>query len=250
MSTDLTLGLAGKVAIVTGAAGDIGRSTVNLLLAHGVNIVAEDVKPSVSELEQDARVTAFVGDLCEEETARRAVALAVERFGTLDILVNNAGRHLNKSTLDMSVTDWDNVLNTNARGTFLHAREALRVMVERGEGAIVNVASISSVIGIADQVAYAASKGAIAQITKALAVEFGSRGIRVNAVAPGVVVTGILDGLVPDGRSMLAGMGYKHVLGRVGKPEEIADTIAYLASPRASFITGAIVMVDGGYTAM
>jgi NAD(P)-dependent dehydrogenase (short-subunit alcohol dehydrogenase family) len=123
-------------------------------------------------------------------------------------------------------------------------------MVDRGAGAIVNVASISSVIGIANQVCYAASKGAIAQITKALAVEFGDRGIRVNAVAPGVVVTGILDGIVADGRARLAGMGAKHALGRVGKPEEIADVIAYLASPRASFITGAVVMADGGYTAI
>ncbi len=250
MSIDLTLGLAGKVAVVTGAAGDIGRKTVALLAAHGVRVVAEDRKPAVSALSVDGRIATLVGDLADEETARRVVALAVERFGTLDILVNNAGRHLSKSALDTSAADWDSVMNTNARGTFLHAREALKVMVERGEGAIVNVASISSVVGIADQVCYAASKGAIAQITKALAVEFGTRGIRVNAVAPGVVVTGILDGIVPDGRAVLASKGDKHALGRVGQPEEIAEVIAFLASPRASFMTGALVMADGGYTAM
>jgi NAD(P)-dependent dehydrogenase (short-subunit alcohol dehydrogenase family) len=250
MNIDRSLGLDGKVAVVTGAAGDIGRCTVELLSAHGVRIVASDIKPAVSEIERDGKIVSLVGDLREEETARRAVALAVDRFGTLDILVNNGGRHLSKPTLETSLADWDAVLNTNARGTFLHAREALRIMVDRGAGAIVNVASISSIIGIANQVCYAASKGAIAQITKALAVEFGDRGIRVNAVAPGVVVTGILDGIVADGRARLAGMGAKHALGRVGKPEEIADVIAYLASPRASFITGAVVMADGGYTAI
>ncbi len=248
---DLTLGLAGKVAIVTGAAGDIGRRTVELLNAHGVKIIAEDIKPEVSGLDQQDQIVTLVGDLADEATAQKAVALALERFGKLDILVNNAGRHQSKSSLDVSVADWDSILNTNARGTFLHSREALRVMVKQGEGgAIVNVASISSVIGIAEQVAYTASKGAIAQITRALAVEFGPFGIRVNAVAPGVVVTGILDGVVPDGRNVLASTGDKHALKRVGDPEEIADVIAYLASPRSSFITGAIVMADGGYTAM
>jgi NAD(P)-dependent dehydrogenase (short-subunit alcohol dehydrogenase family) len=250
VSIDLTWGLAGKVALVTGAAGDIGRATVELLVAHGALCVAEDIKPSIAELAVAGKVVTLQGDCSEEPVARRAVELAKEHFGTLDILVNNAGRHLAKSILDTTADEWDNVLKTNVRGAFLHSREALRLMAERGSGVIVNVASISSVIGIADQCAYAASKGAVAQLTKALAIEFGGRGIRVNAVAPGAVVTGILDGIVPNGRELLASFGGKHALGRSGQPEEIAAVIAFLASPRSSFVTGALLMADGGFTAM
>lgn len=250
MTTDLSLGLQGKVALVTGAAGDIGRKTVESLSAQGALVVAEDRKPEVADLAEGGRIVTLVGDLADEATAVKAVALAVEQFGGLDILVNNAGRHLSRPALETTAADWDGVLNVNARGTFLHSREALCVMAPRGAGVIVNVASISGVVGIADQVCYAASKGAIIQMTKALAVEFGRRGIRVNVVAPGVVVTGILDDVVPNGRERLASRGDSHALGRVGTAEEIADVIAFLASPRSSFITGAVVMADGGYTAM
>ena len=249
MSADW-IGLAGKVAIVTGAAGDIGRSTVELMVEHGVHVVAEDIKPAVSELTRSGRVVALCADCAEEETAIRAIALAKQHFGTVDILVNNAGRHLAKPILDTSAAEWDAVLRTNVRGAFLHSREALRVMSEAQSGVIVNVASIASVVGFADQVAYAASKGALAQLTKALAVEFGKRGIRVNAVAPGAVVTGLLDGLVPNGRALLASFGDRHALGRSGEAHEIAAAIAFLASPQSSFITGAILMADGGFTAM
>jgi hypothetical protein len=250
MSADAAFGLNGKVAIVTGAAGDIGRKTVELLLSCGANVIAEDIKPAVDDLAQDGRVVTLVGDCAEEDTAQRAMILARQHFGTVDILINNAGRLLAKSILDTTADEWDGILRTNVRGAFLHSREALRWMAQCGSGVIVNVASISSVIGIADQCAYAASKGAVAQLTKALAVEYGGRGIRVNAVAPGAVVTGILDGIVPNGRELLASFGVKHALGRSGQPEEIAAVIAFLASPLSSFVTGAILMADGGFTAM
>lgn len=250
MSFDLTPGLAGKVALVTGAAGGIGSKTVELLAAHGAFVIAEDIDPEVMALEQKGRIAAFVGDVADEDTAIQAVALAVERFGTLDILVNNAGKTMNKGLLDMSVADWDSIMAINARGNFLHSREALRVMVPRGEGAIVSVASIVSVVAMKETAVYAASKGAIMQLTKVIAVEFGGAGIRANAVAPGVIETDILRGIVEDSRATLKSYGPQQPLGRVGQPEEIAEVIAYLASPRASFITGTLVVADGGYTAL
>lgn len=249
MTPEMASDLEDKVALVTGAAGDIGRCTVERLRAHRCRIVATDVRPGVESLAEAGRIACVCGDLRQEQTAERSVRTALDQFGALDILVNNAGRHLLRPTLETSSAQWDEILEINARGTFLHCREALKVMSERGSGAIVNVASISGVIGIAGQAAYAASKGAIVQMTRVLAVEFGSRGIRVNAVAPGAVVTGFLEGEAPDSRALLASFGPQHPIGRSARPEEIADVIVFLASPRASFMTGAIVMVDGGFTA-
>lgn len=250
MNVDTTLGLDGKVAVVTGAAGDIGRATVALLRAHGMRVVAEDLNPAVANLAESGYVAPLIGDVSQEETARAAVESALRDFGQLDVLVNNAGRTLNKSVLDTSVDEWDAILATNARGNFLHSREALRVMVKQRSGTIVSVASIVSSVGMPDLAAYAASKGAIAQLTKVLAVEYGKLGIRVNAVAPGVVETNILAGIVEDSRATLARYGHLHPLGRVAQPAEIADVIAWLSSPRASFVTGALIMADGGYTAL
>ena len=242
---DLTLGLSGKVAIVTGAARGIGRSTVELLTAHGVQVIAEDIDPAVNDLTELGRVVAVIGDCAEEASAVRAVQLAQESFGKLDILVNNAGRTLNKSLLETSAEDWDRIMAVNARGYFLHAREAVRAMLATGGGSIVNVASV-----VKTTAAYAASKGAIAQLTKVIALEYGEQGIRVNAIGAGVIETDILAGIVENSRATLASYGHLHALGRVGQPEEIAQTVAWLASPRSSFVTGALVMADGGYTAM
>ncbi|WP_205699472.1 SDR family NAD(P)-dependent oxidoreductase [Conexibacter sp. SYSU D00693] len=246
MATTTAYGLTGRVALVTGAARGIGRATAELLRERGARVVATDRADAVHDLAADDVATA-TGDVADEAAASAAVGLALERFGRLDVLVNNAGRTLNEPVTETTVEDFDRILAINARGTFLHARAAFTAMDDGG--AIVNVGSVSSVVAFETQVAYAASKGAIAQITRVLALEGGRRGIRANAVLPGVIDTDIMEGVVEDGRAMLASFGDAHPIGRIGRPEEVAEAIAFLASDASSFITGALVAVDGGWTA-
>lgn len=242
-------GLKNKVAIVTGAAGDIGRATVKLLVSHEAKVLALDINPAVHALAQRNQVVTQICDVSQEHEVISAVAFAQAEFGGVDILINNAGKTLNKLATKTSVAEWDSIMTINARGYFILSRESLKVMQPRRQGAIVNVASVVSMVGMKTTSAYSASKGAIAQLTKVLALEAAEYAIRVNAVAPGVVETNILSGIVEDSRATLASYGHAHPLGRVAQPEEIAEAIIWLASPKASFVTGTVLMADGGYTA-
>lgn len=237
--------LAGKTAIVTGAASGIGRATALLLHGRGVKVVAEDRDPEVGRLARPG-IVPLVADVSEEGSAARAVALARDEFGALDVLVNNAGIILNKPVAEMSREDFESVLSVNTVGAFLHTRDAVRVMSEQGSGAIVNVASYASFQVFPTIAAYAASKGALAQLTRASAVEAIEHGVRVNAVGSGDVVTNILNGTRPDGQEFLAEHGRGTPIGRAAQPEEIAEVIAFLASDRASYLVGSVVMADGG----
>jgi NAD(P)-dependent dehydrogenase (short-subunit alcohol dehydrogenase family) len=244
-------GLEGAVAIVTGAAGGIGGEVVAELRAAGANVVAEDIDPAVEQLADDATAT-VCGDAARADTARVAVALALERFGRLDVVVNNAGRFLLKPIVETTDDEWDGLMTTNVRSVFVHCREALPQLIERGGGAIVNVSSISGVVGLPAQGAYCATKGAIVQITRQLAIEHAADGVRVNAIAPGAVDTAFVDAALagaPDPSAVRADIGASHPLGRMASPREIARIMVFLASPASSFMAGAVVMADGGYTA-
>ncbi|MBR7672497.1 SDR family NAD(P)-dependent oxidoreductase [Streptomyces daliensis] len=244
-------GVRGATALVTGAARGVGRATVAWLHEHGARVVAEDIRAEVERLAAEfPGVATVTGDVAREETAVRAVGTALERFGRLDILVNNAGRTLNKPLTETTAEDWDDVLAVNARGPFLHAREAFRAMREQGGGGtIVNVGSYTCTVALPEGSAYTASKGALAQLTKVIALEGGPHGIRANTVAPGVIETDLLDNIREDSRAYLRSFGDAHPLGRVAQPEEIAEVIGFLASARSSFMTGAVVAADGGFTA-
>jgi NAD(P)-dependent dehydrogenase (short-subunit alcohol dehydrogenase family) len=234
-----------KVAIVTGAASGIGLAVAELLHARGAKVVAEDINPSVEKLARDG-LAPLVADITQDGAAESAVSLAIERFGRLDILVNNAGRIVYKDLVDLSRQEWDWQMQTNVTGAFLHAREAQKVMMPQRSGAIINIASYASFFTFPGISAYAASKGALAQLTRTQALEAIPHGIRVNAIGVGDTVTDILNHFREDGRAFLAEHGGKAPIGRAAEPREIAEIVAFLASERASFIVGAVVMADGG----
>jgi NAD(P)-dependent dehydrogenase (short-subunit alcohol dehydrogenase family) len=239
------------VALVTGAAGGIGRAVVARLAADGYRVVAVDVSPAVAELAAQGRVATLAADLTADGAAERAVALAGSAFGRLDVLVNNAGRFLRKPIAETTDADFDRVFAINVRAPFRLSRLALP-QLESTAGCIVNVASISGLVGITNQSVYAMTKGAIVQLTRELAIEYAARGVRVNAVAPGAVDTDFMAearAQDPDPAASLALTLANHPIGRISAPAEIAGAIAFLAAPDSGGITGTILGVDGGYTA-
>jgi NAD(P)-dependent dehydrogenase (short-subunit alcohol dehydrogenase family) len=237
----------GKVAIVTGAASGIGRAITELLVARGAKVVAEDIDPAVEALEGPS-VVPLIADISADGSAEKAVALAIKRFSRLDLLVNNAGIIINKLVVDMSRGDWEQIINVNVTGAFLHSREAMKVMIPQRSGSIVNVASYASYFAFPSIAAYTASKGALVQLTRTLALEAIDHGIRVNAVGSGDVLTNILNSVAPDGDGVatLAAHGKGAPIGRAADPKEIAEVVLFLGSERASFMVGSVVMADGG----
>lgn len=239
--------VGGKVAIVTGAASGIGRSVVELFVERGAKVIAVDRDEKVGDLASDT-VVPLKGDVTVEQTADDAVQLAVSSFGQLDILVNNAGYINYQSVVDTSLDEWEKVMSINSTGYFLFSRAAVKEMMRRKKGAIVNIASYASYFAFKDIAPYAASKGAVAQLTRALSLEAIEHGIRVNAVGSGNVVTNLLDTFRDDGREFLSEHGKAAPIGRAAQPREIAEIVAFLASERASFVVGSIVMADGGFS--
>ena len=249
--------LTGKTAIITGAASGIGAATARRFHAEGASVLLVDqngdeaaaLAGGLDPTGQQAR--ALTADISDEAAARSAVTAALDAWGRLDILVNNAGIPSRMALGELTPEEIDRVLGVNFKGPLLFCKHALPAMQRTG-GAIVNVASISATCGIPGQFAYAPSKGAIAQMTRQLAVEYASQGVRVNAVSPGTIDTPMIrnGGRDPDRhRRNLEYLLERHPIGRFGRPEEVAAAILFLASDEASFITGANLAVDGGYAA-
>jgi NAD(P)-dependent dehydrogenase (short-subunit alcohol dehydrogenase family) len=242
--------LSGKVAVITGAARGIGRATLEVFLAEGAHVVATDVDgTTLAEVAGDALTV--VGDVSVEDDARAMIEAAVSTYGRIDVLVANAGV-IPLSTIDQTSTaDWDHVMAVDGRGMFLTCKFAIEHMARQGSGSIVLLSSISGQRGQVGQAAYGPAKYVATGLTHHLAVEWAARGIRVNAVAPGTIRTDAVVSLLetPEGQAYVEEIEARHPIGRLGEPREVAEAIAFLASDAASFITGAVLPVDGGYLA-
>ena len=249
--------LAGKSAVITGAAKGIGGATADVFAAEGARLVLTDIDAEGLEARRDrlaaggAAVVTVVGDVSIEADARRMIDAAVEQYGRVDILVANAGIIPLGSIDESTAADWDKVMSIDGRGMFLTCKYAIEAMLKTGGGSIVCLSSISGMAGQSRQSTYGPAKFVATGLTKHLAVEWAGRGIRVNAVAPGTIWTERVRQLPdePGGTEYVEEIRKYHPMGRLGEPEEVAKAIAFLASDDASFITGAILAVDGGYLA-
>ena len=245
----MSLPLEGKIALVTGAARGIGRAICLELAARGADIVAagrqlatcEETAAAVRCLGRSAAAVEM--DISSAGSVDAGAAEALKAFGRIDILVNNAGVTRDNILLRLTEEDWDAVLDTNLKGAFLLTKAVARDMVRRRSGAIVNISSIVGLTGQAGQCNYAASKAGLIAFTKSAAREFASRGIRVNAIAPGFIQTRMTDALAEGIREKTLSM---IPLARFGTPEDVARAAAFLASDDASYVTGQVLSVNGG----
>jgi NAD(P)-dependent dehydrogenase (short-subunit alcohol dehydrogenase family) len=250
--------LDGRVALITGGGTGIGRASAIACAQEGAAVAvagrrAELLDAVVEEIAADGgRAIAVAGDVGRHDDAQRMVDATVRELGGIDVLVNCAGQELVAGVLDTDEAAWDRVMDTNLKAVYLLARAALPHMVAQGRGSIVNVASQLAFVGAKNFAAYTASKGGVINLTRSIALDHAEDGVRVNALCPGAVDTPLLrrqfDG--QDGpQGTLEDLARLHPVGRLGQPEELARATVFLASDDASFMTGATLVVDGGYTA-
>lgn len=250
--------VAGKVAIVTGAASDpgLGNSSAIALAQEGARLVVTDVDEqgaercaeNIRKLGGDA--LALHHDVTDEDRWTGVVAKTIETFGRLDVLVNNAGIAVLKPLADLSLADWERQISVNLTSVFLGCKSAVPAISKSGGGSIINLSSVAGLIGLPNCSAYAASKGGVRLMTKALAAELGSQNIRCNSVHPGVIWTNMQADAGGGSRDTAERMSSALPLARLGEPQDIANIIAYLASDESSYVTGAEFVIDGGMTAI
>jgi len=249
--------LQNKVALVTGAGRGMGRTDALALAKYGAKVAVADLnlkncEKVVEEIkEQGGEAIALKFDVVNKIEVDNAVAEIIKEFGQLDILINNAGIAEFKPFLEITETEWDRTLDINLKGQFLCAQAVAKVMAKQKSGSIVNIASVAmgqQGIGFPNIAHYCASKGAIAALTEALAVELGPLNIRVNGVAPGMIDTPMIDSMKSDPKT-IEGMLTRIPLHRIGKPEEVSELVAFLASDESSYMTGSMVVIDGGWLA-
>ena len=237
-----------KVAVVTGGASGIGLATTKKLLSEGANVVILDLKMDEEIINRLGGNAIYLKcDVSNEENVKNCIEEIIKKFNHIDYLVANAGIGGSASKPhEASMDEWNKVISVNQTGIFLLNKYVINEMLKNGKGAVVNTSSMYGLVGSTTSFAYSASKGAINQMTRSLALTYARDNIRVNAIAPGYVDTPILS-MVPD--NIKEAMGNELPIGRLGKDKEIANLICYLLSDDASFITGAIIPIDGGFTA-
>ena len=247
--------LEDKVAIVTGGGSGIGAAACRLFAAEGARVAVADIDGAAAEAvagEIGDAALAVTVDVASSADVEAMVATVVDRFGRLDVLVNNAGYGIPGGVVETEEDDWDKLMAVNLKGVYLGCRHAIPVMREQGGGVIVNTASVVSFVGIENRAAYCASKGGVASLTRAVALDHVADNIRVNAVAPGTIETAYHREMMAksnDPAAFKRGIEERQAMNRLGTPEEIAYAILYLAADESSFTTGTILTADGGMTA-
>ena len=250
--------LANKVAIITGAGAGIGQATAILFAKEGAKVVVADLDQTVGEetvgiIKEEGGDAIFVKvDVSKAADVKEMVKTTVETYGKLDILVNNAGIYLQADAVETAEEDWDRILAVNLKGVFLCTKYCIPEMIKGGGGSIVNIGSEAGIVGIGDQVAYNVSKSGVISLTKSTAIDFAPHNIRVNCVCPGRTLTPLVEKVIaeaeyPEGKRRV--LSEDRPLKRMGRPEEIAAGVLYLASDESLYATGSILSIDGGYTA-
>jgi 3-oxoacyl-[acyl-carrier protein] reductase len=241
----MRIDLSNRVALVTGSTRGIGRAIAGQLAECGarVAIVGRDLGRAESVAEQIGEARGFACDVAEPASVTALVADVEKAFGSVDVLVNNAGLTRDNIMMRLTDEDWDAVIDANLRGAFVATRAAVRGMMKRRWGRIINIASVVGIIGNKGQANYAASKAGLIGLTKSVAKEYASRNILANVVAPGFIETDMTAAMTEEARKALSGL---IPLERLGRPEDIASVVAFLASDHAAYITGQTIVVDGG----